>query len=165
MKYGKSYTQTSFGQFLPSSPWDSWNSQQGKENVGIFFFFSCQLSTRAFCKPQPWQLSRILEEKRDFSPHESNIKYWVGFIVYFIDNFIYLLPQDLPKSLFPSGNSTESRGRRKGGFPSPQAPSQPVFCTRLQGIRKCAQGLRPLRATEELGAPGYRNQRFLSRNL
>lgn len=39
MKYGKSYTQTSFGQFLPSSPWDSWNSQQGKENVGIFFFF------------------------------------------------------------------------------------------------------------------------------
>lgn len=162
-----------FRYLLPSSPWDSWNSQQDTENMGVSLFLrlwlwccSGQVSTVALCNPQPQQLSRILERKRDFHPQESNLKYVSVFYCILIDNFIYLLLEDLPKSLFPFGNRHGKSRKKKGKvLLLHRLISQPVFCKGLQGIKQCTQGLRPLQATEELGASGHRNQRFLSRNL
>lgn len=171
MKHGKSYTWTIIWTIcspaLPETP--EIPNKARKMWEFLFFKSLAVVLLRAHlhsANPSHNSWAGFWKEHTISTLMNQILNIWVGFIVYFIDNFIYLLLEDLPKSLFPSGNRHRKSRKKKGRFPPPHRLfSHPVFCKRLQGIKKCTQGLRPLRATEELGAPGCRNQRFLSRNL
>lgn len=83
--------------------------------------------------------------------------------MYLIDNFLYLLLQDLPKMLFPSGSRhRKSRKKKKGRFSLFTGSFPNLFSAKDYKAlkKKCTQGPRPLWATEELGASGCRNQKI-----
>lgn len=133
-----------------------------------FLFFKAQASWAHLHSANPSHNTWAEFWKENVTPVLMNpiLNIWVCFAVHFIDTFIYLLLEDVPKSTFPSGNRHRKSRKKKGKvLPLHRLFSQPVFCKKLPGIKKCTQGLRPLQATEELGAWGCRNQRFLSRNL